>query len=141
MSQLRLSWWYQETDSMKSDWMKLTGYWILCGPIVSGCLLIIGILFLGIFVDHDEPWYEWLGAGMIAFVLVGGSGWAFSIILFRETRDAIRSIRQDKTRGRCLQCSYLLRGNVSGICPECGTPIPHHEHIQSFVKDGDGKTL
>jgi len=23
----------------------------------------------------------------------------------------------------CRQCSYNLTGNVSGVCPECGTPI------------------
>lgn len=27
-------------------------------------------------------------------------------------------------RGGCIVCSYDLTGNVSGICPECGTPIP-----------------
>jgi hypothetical protein len=25
---------------------------------------------------------------------------------------------------RCVNCRYNLRGNVSGVCPECGTPIP-----------------
>jgi uncharacterized RDD family membrane protein YckC len=24
----------------------------------------------------------------------------------------------------CGQCGYDLRGNVSGVCPECGTPVP-----------------
>jgi hypothetical protein len=24
----------------------------------------------------------------------------------------------------CRQCEYELRGNVSGVCPECGTKIP-----------------
>ncbi len=24
---------------------------------------------------------------------------------------------------RCLKCDYLLEGNVTGICPECGEPI------------------
>lgn len=24
---------------------------------------------------------------------------------------------------RCRHCSYLLVGNTSGICPECGTPV------------------
>lgn len=23
----------------------------------------------------------------------------------------------------CLDCGYNLTGNVSGVCPECGTPI------------------
>jgi len=25
--------------------------------------------------------------------------------------------------GLCVDCGYDLRGNVSGVCPECGTPI------------------
>jgi hypothetical protein len=27
----------------------------------------------------------------------------------------------------CAQCSYDLQGNISGICPECGTSIPNVE--------------
>ena len=26
--------------------------------------------------------------------------------------------------GHCRRCDYDLTGNVSGVCPECGTPIP-----------------
>jgi hypothetical protein len=26
--------------------------------------------------------------------------------------------------GCCATCAYNLTGNVSGICPECGTPVP-----------------
>ncbi|MBN1511055.1 MAG: hypothetical protein JXB13_03495 [Phycisphaerae bacterium] len=26
-------------------------------------------------------------------------------------------------RGHCVNCGYNLTGNVSGVCPECGTPI------------------
>ncbi len=26
-------------------------------------------------------------------------------------------------RGHCRQCGYDLQGNVSGICPECGTAL------------------
>ena len=27
-----------------------------------------------------------------------------------------------RRRGLCVACGYDLRGNVSGACPECGTP-------------------
>jgi hypothetical protein len=27
-----------------------------------------------------------------------------------------------RRRGRCVQCGYNLTGNISGRCPECGTP-------------------
>ncbi len=30
-------------------------------------------------------------------------------------------------RGHCQACGYNLKGNVSGKCPECGTPIPKDE--------------
>jgi len=26
--------------------------------------------------------------------------------------------------GHCLECGYDLTGNVSGVCPECGKPVP-----------------
>jgi hypothetical protein len=29
--------------------------------------------------------------------------------------------RRRRHRGECEQCGYSLRGNVSGVCPECGT--------------------
>jgi Flp pilus assembly protein TadB len=32
--------------------------------------------------------------------------------------------RADRLKsGRCLACGYSLRGNTSGVCPECGTPV------------------
>ncbi len=30
---------------------------------------------------------------------------------------------QRMRHGQCPKCEYDLTGNVSGICPECGTPI------------------
>jgi hypothetical protein len=27
--------------------------------------------------------------------------------------------------GHCLSCGYSLRGNTTGICPECGTAVSH----------------
>ena len=37
-----------------------------------------------------------------------------------------RCDRRLRTDGmpHCPKCDYNLTGNVSGICPECGTPIP-----------------
>lgn len=29
-----------------------------------------------------------------------------------------------RDRGRCQGCGYLLAGNVSGVCPECGAEVP-----------------
>lgn len=30
----------------------------------------------------------------------------------------------ERAPGYCLECGYNLRGNVSGVCSECGTQIP-----------------
>ncbi len=35
-----------------------------------------------------------------------------------------RSSHDSMQPGHCQRCGYDLTGNVSGICPECGTPIP-----------------
>lgn len=37
-------------------------------------------------------------------------------------RGPVRRWRR-RRRGLCVRCGYNLTGNVSGICPECGTRI------------------
>lgn len=32
-------------------------------------------------------------------------------------------------RTRCQQCEYLLTGNASGVCPECGVSIPVEQQL------------
>ena len=32
--------------------------------------------------------------------------------------------RRGSPSNRCPTCSYSLTGNTSGICPECGSPVP-----------------
>lgn len=31
--------------------------------------------------------------------------------------------KEEREVGTCISCGYDLRGNLSGLCPECGTPI------------------
>ena len=31
--------------------------------------------------------------------------------------------RHRLAHGLCLTCGYSLAGNISGVCPECGTPV------------------
>ncbi|MCO6438474.1 MAG: hypothetical protein J5J06_15395 [Phycisphaerae bacterium] len=38
--------------------------------------------------------------------------------------------------GHCRKCRYDLTGNTSGICPECGTPIPPEPSLGE--SDGSG---
>lgn len=32
--------------------------------------------------------------------------------------------RRRRSKGRCTGCGYDLTGNVSGVCPECGSLVP-----------------
>jgi len=38
-------------------------------------------------------------------------------------RGPLRRYRRRRKRGLCVRCGYNLTGNVSGVCPECGTPV------------------
>ena len=47
-----------------------------------------------------------------------------------------RSLRKLRSaNGRCMKCAYDLYGNVSGICPECGTPTAGNMQAhESFIQ-------
>lgn len=54
----------------------------------------------------------------IWYLLVLFGVWPLAVLLPAPLRLAYR-----RKRGRCLVCGYDLKGNVSGRCPECGTPM------------------
>jgi hypothetical protein len=58
---------------------------------------------------------EVLGGMLAIAVGVGGAAVAFATDVRREDLP-----RQRRERGQCLACGYDLRGNTSGVCPECG---------------------
>jgi hypothetical protein len=35
--------------------------------------------------------------------------------------------------GHCQKCGYDLTGNVSGVCPECGTALPRNESASAEI--------
>lgn len=39
--------------------------------------------------------------------------------------------RRRKQRGQCVTCGYLLEGNVSGVCPECGAKCGQSNAIEA----------
>jgi len=86
----------------------------------------------------DSPW-ERIGSLRFRFQsyrFQAGSGWELDIPLwyillavgiptgylwYRDRRPP---------PGHCRKCGYDLTGNVSGICPECGTPIKGAKRMQ-----------
>jgi hypothetical protein len=62
------------------------------------------------------------------FRMIVFQGWLPPIVLgllpawwFPRVRRAYRA-RRRSAAGLCMQCAYDLRGNPTGVCPECGTP-------------------
>jgi hypothetical protein len=68
-------------------------------------------------------------------VLISASPVAVLLIRFRRTTRA--GVRH--RANLCSACGYNLTGNVSGVCPECGTPIVKepHEIMQMEPATGD----
>lgn len=83
--------------------------WPLLMVTALGCVAFIVTTFCGILVIEESP------APCCGFCLL--------MLLIAVTGIAWQS-KPVFPDNRCHQCDYDLTGNVSGICPECGTPIP-----------------
>ena len=88
-------------------------YWVLALPAA----LLVAVEM----VRRDATGFHWnwsfLGqkAGLLAVAAVFA---AAAVWLQSDDRRKRR-----KERGQCHHCGYSLTGNVSGVCPECGTRL------------------
>ena len=75
-------------------------------------------------------WFVAAGGFLLIGIITGGLGpvavfvAALSVVwlpfwYWFERPAELRRAR--KANGQCLRCGYDLKGNVSGVCPECGT--------------------
>jgi len=96
--------------------------------ITFGCRFISGliqsstlpVIFHSNRTAFRDPWEvtsEWLLA-VICYAVM----FALTTHLLAVRRQAWLARRQ-RLANRCLYCDYDLTGNVSGVCPECGTDI------------------
>jgi len=67
----------------------------------------------------EVEWSLLLPAGLTVIFAFGGAFVGLSIAQRFEDERAARLASE----GRCLRCGYMLTGNNSGVCPECGTPV------------------
>jgi hypothetical protein len=80
---------------------------VQCGPY-------LGIAFL-----KDSNSTSTVYAALLPYWL------AFSLFLMISALGVIQRRRICPSEiGVCVRCRYNLTGNTSGICPECGTPVP-----------------
>ena len=50
-----------------------------------------------------------------------------------------RACRRSSSKGRCEACRYDLTGNISGVCPECGTKIPPEQQARCGRSESDAQ--
>lgn len=107
LSSSRMLVWYL----LGSFWVALTGRrllaWTCFGTLMN--LMIDGAFALG------------LAQGPVGLAVILGPAVLISILDVRGSRRELRE-RFDGAP-RCAVCQYNLTGNLSGICPECGTAI------------------
>ena len=91
------------------------------------------------------PGIPWLVTNLIILILLlymatqlcRGPRWgdklAGTMVIWKKYRHRVPF----DTRGAlCVVCAYDLRGNVSGVCPECGTPIADPAAVPPAVPPG-----
>jgi rRNA maturation endonuclease Nob1 len=82
----------------------------------------MGLSLSLVFLSNARGAVTWPGRyfALLPLLLAGG------IALFLIVR-AQRIQKNRPSPNDCQRCNYNLTGNVSGICPECGTPIEAEE--------------
>lgn len=97
------------------SWYSTENPWSRCGTPRTGFGRIAGISKT--YNPFGNAYYEvWIGYALL-FVLLLALG------VTRVAR-GYHYYKRLELHVACTQCDYDLTGNVSGICPECGTPIP-----------------
>ena len=83
--------------------------------------MTVWLTFLACLLPHPLLWL-WLAQGWDRHLVLSLAAIAVQFAFFGAA--GIYQFMHRPRKGRCVQCDYDLTGNVSGRCPECGTPIP-----------------
>jgi hypothetical protein len=124
--QARLAWrrWlvFNDEDSDRHFWRSLTGeaanrVWQLDhGLILPRNYHHFGPFSYGYEYDRGSGTGVWFFSIPLWF--------AFASFTAYPTWRLVRAWRQEGHDLHCRRCGYNLHGNTSGVCPECGTPVP-----------------
>jgi hypothetical protein len=93
--------------------LAIVGFALAVGLLLA---LLVGWLHAGNPYDHTT-YNRKIDLVLIGFVMLAGLVFATRIALWCHTR------RKTFEGGLCHRCGYDLTGNISGVCPECGTKI------------------
>ena len=102
--------WYDYVDDpAAAPWYLRHHGWSLVLAFVGVPVLLVGVT---LFVPSL--------AGVLLVLIVLVPVTLSAVRMIRGRRERLATYRR-RTR-RCLECGYSLVGNLSGVCPECGTP-------------------
>jgi hypothetical protein len=82
--------------------------------LLQGTLSLLAVILVLALLPNPE---SGPGIGIILTVISVGAA------VFIGTRPPLNDREQDDAP-HCTSCGYNLTGNVSGVCPECGSPVP-----------------
>ena len=94
---------------------------LLGGLLQVGLAIPYGVAFAKAYARATGDHTANIGAGMLTFlclVLAPFVGLGMFLLAY-----SIYPRRKRRKRQRYCRCGYDLTGNVSGICPECGSPV------------------
>lgn len=85
---------------------------------------------VGLLDEFRNIWHEKLDSSILSLNLWWIVAFLFCPILSVTAR-LLQRVRRSRT-GRCIRCGYDLRAST-GVCPECGSPIPKNASTPSAV--------
>lgn len=98
-------------------------FWLatIAFSMVHACIMLT-VLVVGI------PWVsgylpKWLEAALLSAAVGLGIGFTFQYLWRKPVQGMLREHLLAAGVPICIACGYDLRGNTSGICPECGKQI------------------
>jgi hypothetical protein len=92
-----------------------------CSPIICWSLCgLFSFLFIIYQLVDVVPYPQMKRDWVIGSLVLAGAALGFLWLALASHRKASRQRKRLKN-GHCVPCGYDLTGNVSGVCPECGT--------------------
>jgi len=94
------------TRGTQADWYE---------PVGMGLAVIAGAL--------AGSWRSLPRSPVIAAAVLAAGLLGTNLVLLGLRRRRQDTLARRLHAGCCTRCGYPRRGNVSGVCPECGTPV------------------
>jgi len=93
------------------------------------CVLIAGLADLAYLLYSLRPSIQtptgaFMDVGIVAGALFMLLLWMVSALGVCLRHRSLKRVEPDTSHVYCAPCGYDLTGNVSGVCPECGSPSP-----------------